>query len=1399
MAEEAPPPTDTPAARPLWPRVLLWLGGAILGLALLAVLLVLALDTQPGRRFVADRIAGYTMANGINMRVGRIDGSLYGAMVLRDVKVRDQRGVFATSPQIAVDWRPFAFVRSHVDVRSLTSPLVSVARLPELKPVPSEPNAPILPDIDIDIGRLKIDRIDLAAPVSGTRRLLTLDGTAHIADRRAQVTANAVTIGGGDRLVLKLDAVPDDNKLDIDLKLAAPRGGLVATLAGLDAPLTASIDGKGSWKAWNGRAVADLGGGQLANLAIEARDGSFHVRGPTQPGLYLKGPVERLTAPRLDVAIDATLDDRKADTRLQLRSSALAVSAQGLLDLGNSRFGNFRGEAMLLTPGAIAPNLNGRSVRLAVALDGPFATPVVDYKLQAAALGFGTMGVEGLYAEGKARVDADRIMIPIAARAARVNGLNAAAGGLLTNVRIDGDLAINHFTEILSDNLKLRSDRIDATAMIAADIAKGRYAGALKGRVNGYRIDGIGIVNLTTDARLYSPASGGFGIRGRVVAQTARIFNDGVREFLGGNAYTRADIDYTPQGIIKFSGLRMTAPQFRITDGSGSYDPAGRLAARADAYSTQYGPLTARVSGTLAAPLVNLSAPRPGLGVNMVDVKATIRGQGDRYAILATGGTDYGPFNADLLLATAPQLTADVRNTRFAGILFNGRVQQTDAGPFAGSLRFAGSGVNGTMALAAQGKYQRADVNARAYNAVIPGAAGLTIGRAIITGNAVLYDQPAIIGDAQIANLKMGEFLLKTARAKIDYRGGSGTAQAFAEGSSGVPFRIGANARFSPKLWLAALQGSANSIAFKTVSPARVEPADGEYRLLPTRIDFDKGSAVVAGSYGRGMAVQARLDKLDLAIANAFAPGLGIGGSATGSVNFSQPGDASFPQADARLAITNFTRASLATVSTPVNIDFVGRLVPDGGEARALVKRGSTTIGRMVANLQPLGPGEGGWTTRLMAAPLTGGIRYNGPAGMLFSLAGFADQQLTGAIGVAADFGGRLSSLQLTGIVRGSKLAYENEIYGTRLTDMRLDGRFTNDRFELIDVSAKAGAGTVQASGTVGLAADAGFPIDIQAKLNNAQLAHSDALGATATGDIRVTNSKAGGGLISGTLTIPEARYEIIRQGAAEVPELTGVRRKRDVARLAAGGAPAAGPPGLFKLDLRIRADNRLFVSGMGLESEWEADLRIGGTSAAPKVTGQARVVRGTYSFAGKRFDLTRGIVRFEGGVMTDPLLDIAASTTTQGITASITIGGRAQAPQLTFTSTPNLPQDEVLSRLLFGSSVTNLSATEAIQLAAALNSLRGAGGGLNPLGKLRSVTGFDRLRVLGSDDATGRGTALAAGKYLTDDIYIEIITDARGFTATQLQIALSKALSILSSTGSFGGSNVNLRYSKDY
>ena len=243
------------ARRPLWRRILKWIGVAIGSILVLLLLIVFGINTDPGRRLVADQIGGYTTASGLNIKVGRIDGSLYGRMTLSDVRVSDPKGVFLTSPRLAVDWRPFAFIRNHVDVRDLDTDLVTLQRRPALTPStePVDPNAPTLPDLDIDVNKLRIGRFVIAAPVTGQTHVLRIDGKTHIADRRAQLTVDAAAlrargVAGGDTLHLVLDAVPDDNKLDVNARLRAPAGGVVATMGGLTQPLDATVTGAGSWQ-----------------------------------------------------------------------------------------------------------------------------------------------------------------------------------------------------------------------------------------------------------------------------------------------------------------------------------------------------------------------------------------------------------------------------------------------------------------------------------------------------------------------------------------------------------------------------------------------------------------------------------------------------------------------------------------------------------------------------------------------------------------------------------------------------------------------------------------------------------------------------------------------------------------------------------------------------------------------------------------------------------------------------------------------------------------------------------------------------------------------------------------------------------------------------------------------
>jgi len=220
-------------------------------LFLLAGLLVL-LDSAPGHRFIVDQLSGMETASGVRIRIGRIDGSIFGRSQLRNVRVADSRGVFLTSPNVKLDWSPGAWLDNKLHVDSLTAERVSLIRLPKLRPTTNK--GPILPGFDIHIGELRLDRLDVAPAVGGRARSGSVRGKADVNHGRALVELAAVMNNGGDRIAFHLDAEPDRNKFDVFTRVIAPADGLIPALIGSHRAVNLTIGGKGSWARWRGSA-----------------------------------------------------------------------------------------------------------------------------------------------------------------------------------------------------------------------------------------------------------------------------------------------------------------------------------------------------------------------------------------------------------------------------------------------------------------------------------------------------------------------------------------------------------------------------------------------------------------------------------------------------------------------------------------------------------------------------------------------------------------------------------------------------------------------------------------------------------------------------------------------------------------------------------------------------------------------------------------------------------------------------------------------------------------------------------------------------------------------------------------------------------------------------------------
>ena len=205
------------------------------------------------------------------------------------------------------------------------------------------------------------------------------------------------------------------------------------------------------------------------------------------------------------------------------------------------------------------------------------------------------------------------------------------------------------------------------------------------------------------------------------------------------------------------------------------------------------------------------------------------------------------------------------------------------------------------------------------------------------------------------------------------------------------------------------------------------------------------------------------------------------------------------------------------------------------------------------------------------------------------------------------------------------------------------------------------------------------------------------------TGTLKL-HSDGGGGKISGALDIVRARYRLGRATAnADVPILAVSERN---AELLGRAPPKVVKPTLWTLD--VARDGARQCRGRGARPEIDrgaARSRIAGRATTPEFTGRVQLVRGDYDFSGKRFTLTRGDVRFAGGDAARSGHRHRRREHVSGFTADLTLTGTALHPDIRFSSTPALPEDEVLSRVLFGTSITTLSAPEAIQLAGALAS----------------------------------------------------------------------------------------------
>lgn len=379
---------------------------------------------------------------------------------------------------------------------------------------------------------------------------------------------------------------------------------------------------------------------------------------------------------------------------------------------------------------------------------------------------------------------------------------------------------------------------------------------------------------------------------------------------------------------------------------------------------------------------------------------------------------------------------------------------------------------------------------------------------------------------------------------------------------------------------------------------------------------------------------------------------------------------------------------------------------------------------------------------------------------------------------------------------------------GLTVQDIDTTVRLSGDRADLSLSAALEEGGRIGVTGPVGLTG--GYDANLVVTLDGLELRDPELYETIADGRLTVTGPLTGGAQIAGLVELGPTEIQVPSSGIGalgSLPEVRHVNAPEAVRRTlnragltiagveigeTAGATEGPAGPG-YGLDVTIRAPSRIFIRGRGLDAELGGELEIGGNTNQVIPVGQFELIRGRLDILQQRFELDEGGAFLQGDFR--PFIRLVATTeTATGTVVRIIVEGPANEPEVRFESTPDLPQDEVLAQLIFGRDLSSITPLQAVQLAAAVGTLAGTGGG-GLIDDFRADTGLDDLDI--TTDETGN-PAVRAGKYLSDNVYTDV-TVGTDQTSINLNLDVTDDIKAQGSVTSDGETSLGIFFERDY
>ncbi|GAB0118079.1 translocation/assembly module TamB domain-containing protein [Acidisoma sp. 7E03] len=1341
-----------------------WLGIALGVILLLMILLVggvaVAINTAAGQRQIVTLVNRYL---GDTLHVAGLSGTVPTDLRLAEVDLRDRDGSWATLSGLALRLRLLPLLHGKLVIDEVHADKIALLRqplpAPQAKPAPS--SAPIRAEIpglpvQVFLHALTLPQAVATAAFTGTAPVaLALQGSAEVTgENQGHLSLSIRSLLSPGSYTAR--AALSGQNLHATVTLDEPAKGMIATVAGLPAL------------------------------------GALHLN------LTLDGPQ---TASQL---------------KLDLAAGALSAHAAGTIDIpGEAAQLSLDAHAPAMSP---APGIAWKKIDVALAVDGPFARPAAN----------GHVDIEGLAAQGStldrltAKIRGDRQQVALDAELAGINA-PGLPGGLLgmTPVTVTATagiaapdlpvhLTVSHPLAHLVLDGTLKPDQAAHFTLDLPNLAPlaaiGHQDIAGQATINGQAhrtAEGQQMAaQLAADIHLTKALPQAMALTGGEVKLTADAAMAGKTATIKALTVKGAHLDLAAHGSLETTtetlALDWQLALSRIADlvpqATGSVTMTGHAAGTMKDLALQ-----TEVTGTLGTTeggkaVAELSGP--------VDLKVDATGLPNtpKAQITLTGRPAGAPADIAIQATRGADgaITATIQKLSWKSLSGQGAIALAPGAPLPtgtvsitlkrlADFRFLiGQPLAGSLSLALQapaGQAAHLDLDGR----------NLAFGSNRVS---------AVLVKADVADPMSAPKIDATARLSgIDAASVRGNASVTAKGPlqalaitldaklpdlQGAPANATARATLDLKesrVALSALTAAWHGETLRLQAPSRIAFGK-EMGVDRLRLALGSASIDAAGTVSPRLNLNVKIANVTPELLTPIDPTLHAAGRVDAEAHLT--GTTAAPSGRITLRGTGLRQTTGAAASLPpatlnARADLAGRTARldvslDAGSKSHVTVTGTAPISE----------------TGALALAIQGRLDL----ALLNPIMEAQGRHLAGTVAIALRATGTAKTPAISGSIGLDGGSFQDYEQGLTLTGMTARLRAVGQNIVIDSFTAKAGSGNLTVHGQVGALAPT-IPLDLTVTAQNADPVQSDLMTAHFDTNIHVSGAVSSGVLAAGTLNIRRAAINIPDSLPPSVATLN-VRRPGDK-------PPATpSPPLPIKLDLTLTAPRAIFVRGHGLDAELGGRLHLGGTLANLQPSGHFDMIRGTFNLVTTTLTFSSGKVGFDGGKITDPSIDFEATTSSGNVVATLAVTGYASAPKISLTSTPTLPQDEVLAQLLFHSSTSQLSPFQLASIAAAVAQIAGVntgGGAAGVLNRVRQGLGLDELSIGGASNPSGATTTtstekqnaptLQAGRYVAPGVYVGAAQGTSGganSTAAQVQIDIAKGLKLQTQVG--GDSN---------